>query len=346
MSYDVSKYVNEFHDECVFMSEASKQTPRSRREANRKRLKIGLIANKDPQLEMFVVQGSYAMHTMVQSEVETSDIDDGAVFTRQSLEGPRGGDKTANEAKEMVLRALSFKDEFNTPPKVRKNCVRVYYNDGFHVDIPVYRTFEEDGRTKKEIASAGEWKTSDPEDITIWFNDAVTSKSPDNTNGRQLRRIVRLLKYWSKSRSSWAMPSGFIISVLAEEIYPHHGWVDRDDQALLAVMRGIRNRLLFGDKRVYRPVEPREEITNDLSLSRVWNMSDELKGAIDQLSKIERFDCDTLMALKALKSVFFTDFWDKRIKELEDDSGSGNSGKSPAEPRQPVDKRGGTGQYA
>ena len=103
--------------------------------------------------------------------------------------------------------------------------------------------------------------------------------------------------------------------------------------------------LLFGE-RVYRPVDPREEITNDQSLSRVRKMRDELKGAIDELSKIERSDCDELMALKALKSVFFTDFWDKRIKELEDDSGSGNSGKLPAEPKQPVDKRGGTGQYA
>jgi hypothetical protein len=345
MSYDANKPINEFHNERIFVAEASKQTARDRREANRRRLENGLTANEDPQPEKFVVQGSYAMHTMVQSEVETSDIDDGAVFARSSLKGPRDGDKTANEAKEMVRKALSVKDEFKTPPEVRKNCVRVYYNDGFHVDIPVYRTFEEDGRTKKEIASAGEWKTSDPEDITNWFNDAVTSKSPDETNGRQLRRIVRFLKYWSKSRSSWAMPSGFIISVLTEEIYPHQGWTDRDDQALLAVMRGIRNRLLFKE-RVDRPVDPKEEITNDQSLSRVRNMRDELKGAIDELSKIERSDCDELMALKALKSVFYSDFWDKRIKELEDDSGSGNSGKLPAEPKQPVDKRGGTGQYA
>jgi hypothetical protein len=141
------------------------------------------------------------------------------------------------------------------------------------------------------------------------------------------------------------MPSGFIISVLTEEIYPQQGWPDRDDQGLLDVMRGIRNRLLFSE-RVCRPVDPREEITNDQSLSRVRKMRDELKGAIDELSKIERSDCDELMALKALKSVFFTDFWDKRIKELEDDSGSGNSGKLPAAPKQPVDKRGGTGQYA
>lgn len=345
MSYDANKQLTDFHNVCVFVDDDSLQTARDRRDANRKRLKNGLTTNEEPQPDEFVQQGSYAMHTMVQSEVETSDIDDGVVFSRSALKGTRDGDKTANDAKAMVCKALSVKDAFNTPPEVRRNCVRVYYNDGFHVDIPVYRTYEEDGKTIKELASAGDWKTSAPEDITNWFKDAVISKSPDISNGRQLRRIVRLLKYWSKSRSSWAMPSGFIISVLTEESYPHQGWAGRDDQALLAVMRAIRNRLIF-EERVYRPVEPIEEITNNQSLSRVRKMRDELKGAIDELSKIERSDCDELMALKALKSVFYTDFWDKRIKELEDDSGSGNSGKLPAEPKQPVDKRGGTGQYA
>ena len=345
MSYDANKHLTDFHNERVFVDDASLQTARDRRDANRKRLKNGLTSNEDPQPEEFVQQGSYAMRTMVQSEVDTSDIDDGAVFSRSSLKGPREGDKSANDAKEMVRKALSVKDEFNTPPEVRKNCVRVYYNDGFHVDIPVYRTFEEDGNTKKELASAGAWKTSAPEDITNWFNDSVTSKSPDETNGRQLRRIVRLLKYWSKSRSSWAMPSGFIISVLANEAYPHQGKVNRDDQALLVVMRSIRNRLLLQEN-VYRPVDPKEEITTEQTLSRIRKMRDELKGAIDELSKIDRHDCDELMALKALKSVFYTDYWDKRIKELEDNSGSGSSGKLPAEPRQAVDKSGGAGQYA
>ena len=345
MSYDANKHLTDFHNERVFVDDESLQTARDRRDANRNRLERGLTANGDPQPEKFVQQGSYAMRTMVQSEVDTSDIDDGAVFARSSLKGPREGDKTANEAKEMVCKALSVSGKFNTPPEVRKNCVRVYYNDGFHVDIPVYRTFEEDGKTKKELASAGTWKTSAPEDITNWFNDSVTSKSPDETNGRQLRRIVRLLKYWSKSRSSWAMPSGFIISVLVNEAFPYQGKLNRDDQALLAVMRSIRNRLLFQEK-VYRPVDPQEEITTEQTLSRVRKMREELKGAIDELSKIDRSDCDELMALKALKSVFYTDYWDKRIKELEDDSGSGSSSKQRAAPMLAVDKRGGTGQYA
>lgn len=346
MSYDANKELTKFHDEKVFVDEADLQVPRDRREANRKRLKSGLSANNEPNPIEFVAQGSYAMRTMVQSEINSSDIDDGAVFDRAALKGPRNGDRTANDAKEMVRKALDKKDEFDKPPEVRGNCVRVHYKDGFHVDIPVYRTYSENNLTVKELASTGVWKASAPEDITNWFNDQVNSKSPDDKNGRQMRRIVRLLKYWSRSRVSWNMPSGFIISILTDEVYQQNGWKDRDDEALLNVMRRIKDRLL-SNERVYRPVSPRDEVTNDKSLGRIRKMRDELSGAINELSKLERADCNELMALKALKAVFSTDFWDKRIKELEDggDNGGG-SGKGSTTPKQPIDKRGGTGIYA
>lgn len=346
MSYDANKHLTNFHDERVFVDNDDLTLARQRRQANRDRLKKGLEVDGEPQPTEFVPQGSYAMSTMVQSEIDTSDIDDGAVFERETLKGDRGGDRSANDAKEMVRKAIATRNEFKTPPETRSNCVRVFYNDGFHVDIPVYRTSDDNGLTQKEIASTGTWKTSAPEDITNWFNNQVTTKSPDILNGRQLCRVVRLLKYWSKSRGSWTMPSGFILSVLTDEAYYSPGWFGRDDQALLSVMRSIRNRLQMNE-RVYRPVEPREEITNDRTLGRIRKLRDELGGAINELSKIERADCDELMALNALKTVFNSDYWDDRIKELEDGGQGGNSGKGgPAEPRQPVEKKGGTGQYA
>lgn len=348
MSYNANGPLNNFHDDRVFVDNASLGVARQRRQANRDRLDRGLKADKEPVPTEYVPQGSYAMKTMVQSEVDTSDIDDGAVFDREALKGARGADRTTNDVKEMVRKALAANDAFNTPPEVRGNCVRVYYNDGFHVDIPIYRAYSEDGAIKKELASTGSWKVSAPEDVTNWFNQQVDSKSPEDKNSRQMRRIVRLMKYWSKSRCSWCMPSGFVISVLVDEAYPYNGWADRDDQALLAVMRHIRTRLVGGNERVYRPVSPHEEVTSDQALGRVRKMRDELASAIDELSKIERADCDELMALKALKSVFKSDFWDGRIKALEDDGGGndGGSGKGSAEPKQPVDKRGGPGQYA
>lgn len=348
MAYDANKHLTGFHNGRVFVGEDNLGVARQRRQANRDRLERGLKKDEEPLPLEYVIQGSYAMGTMVLSEVESSDIDDGAVFDREALKGCRGGDRTPCDAKEMVRKALASENKFNTPPEVRGNCVRVYYNDGFHVDIPVYRKYEEDGVTHKELASTGTWKISAPEDITNWFNSKVNEKSPDEKNGRQMRRVVRLIKYWSKSRSTWRMPSGFIISVLVDEAYKYTGWADRDDLALLNVMRSIRNRLLFNEK-VCRPVSPTEEITNDRTYGRVRSMRDEFAWAIEELSKIERADCDELMTLKALKKVFNTDYWDSRIEELEEDDdgdGGGGGGKAYSQPKQPVDKRGGTGQYA
>lgn len=345
MAYDANKHLTAFHDDRVFVNEEMLGIARQRRDSNRARLDKGLETQGQPKPQESVQQGSYAMSTMVQSEVANSDIDDGAVFSREALKGPKGGDKTASDAKEMVRNALAAKEEFKTPPEIRGNCVRVFYNDGFHVDIPVYRTYEEDGKTRKELASTGEWKDSAPEDITNWFNGQVTAKSPDTTKGRQMRRVVRLLKYWSKSRSTWNMPSGFVLSVLVDEAYTYPGHAERDDRALLSVMRTIRTRLQMQGVAVKRPVEPREEITSERTYAKVRNLRDGLANAIEELSKIEQAGCDELMALKALKTVFHTDYWDARIRELE--NGGGGGGKAvPAEPKQPVDKRGGAGQYA
>lgn len=358
MSYNANDHLVRFHGSRVFVNDDALSLARQRRQANRDRLKKGLDAAKEPQALEHVAQGSYAMCTMVQAESESSDIDDGVVFSREALKGSRGGDRTANDAKEMVRAAVASTGDYKTPPEVRGNCVRIYYADGFHVDMPVYRKYEENGTTHKELASTGTWKASAPEDITTWFNEQVTAKSPDNTNGRQMRRMVRLLKAWSKSRTSWSMPSGFILSVLVDEqYYSNQSWKDRDDLALIYVMRAIRNRLQ-SDERVYRPVPPREEITRDSTLGRIRKLRDELEYAIAELSKIERADCDELMALKALKTMFFTDFFDGRIKEIEDCDGDGGNGGgkggggdgggrgAAAVPTSPVKKQGGSGQYA
>lgn len=347
MSYNANEHIVKFHGARLFLDSDSLSLARQRRQANRDRLKKGLDTAKEPLPLEHVAQGSYAMSTMVQSESESSDIDDGAVFSREELKGSRGGDRTASEAKEMVRAAIASTDNFKTPPEVRSNCVRIYYADGFHVDMPVYRKYEKDGITHKELASAGTWKASAPEDITTWFNGQVIAKSPDDKNGRQMRRMVRLLKAWSKSRTSWSMPSGFILSVLVDEqYYMNQSWKDRDDLALLHLMRAIRSRLMYNE-RVYRPVSPREEITRDSTLGRIRKLRDELEIAIAEFSKIERSDCDELMTLKALKTMFFTDYFDDRIKEIQDGNGSDGGGRGIAvAPISPVKKQGGSGQYA
>lgn len=333
----------------VQLTEVQKKKMRSRRNANRERLKRGLEEDGDPEPLRFVKQGSYAMHTMVQANADTSDIDDGAVFKKDDLKGARGGEYSALDAKQMVRDALDD-GSFKMAPEVRTNCVRVYYDDGFTVDVPVYREVESAGRTYYELAGP-DWKESDPEAVTDWFNKNVNAKSPDIVHGRQMRRLVRLLKAWSKSRSSWNLPSGLVLSILTNEGYfLNPAWKERDDQAFLAVLTAIYQRLVV-NRRVYRPVSPHDEITKSSDDANMRELRDRLKEGIQTLAVLLSPKAGRLETLKAYKSFFSTDYFDAEIAKLEKPQKAAlaapaiitNSG---AQPQREFIKRGGEGQYA
>lgn len=340
-----------FLDE-VQLKDDQKDKMRQRRNANRDRLKRELAKRGNPVPIRFVVQGSYAMHTMVQANVDSSDIDDGAVFKKGDLKGPKGGEFSTLDARKMVRDALDD-GSFKKPPEVHTNCVRVYYDDGFTVDIPVYREDENTVSKHYELASV-DWKPSDPEAVTAWFNKNVSEKSPDDVDGQQMRRIVRLLKAWTKSRSSWNLPSGFVLSILVNEAYfLNHGWKERDDQAFLAVLNSVHQRLLV-NLRVRRPVPPDEEITKSEDDPDIRDLRDRVKEGLATLSVLADPACDRLKALKAYKSFFSTDYFDSKIAELEKQkkgqaavaTAGAHITTSGREPQREFIKRGGQGSYA
>ena len=308
MIYDCSSEMAKYHNEKVRLSEADKDKLRGYRDANLDRLKKGLEKNSDPAYKDHILQGSYAMHTLNQHPDNDYDIDVGIIFDREDLKGSQSGDKIALVARQMVCDAMQD-DRFNTPPEVLKNCVRVYYEDGYHVDMPVYRQYEDMyGDIVQELASS-DWEESDPEAITEWFNDEVIDKSLDIANGRQMRRITRLIKKWARSRSSWIMPSGFIISVLVDERYVSKE--GRDDEALYETLKAIRNRL-SRDKQVYNPVNG--DLISDGKESQLQAMYDELDKALNEtLYILEDMNCTHEQAMKAWSKFFSDDFFKDQI---------------------------------
>ncbi|MCB1092958.1 MAG: hypothetical protein KDL87_15580, partial [Verrucomicrobiae bacterium] len=133
---DCNKDVSNYHRDRVILNSGQRKQLRERRNANRDRVKKGLAKNDDPLPEEFIIQGSYAAKTTIQEPANAYDIDDGAAFDKEGLRGRQGGHKTALDAKKMVRDAVD-NGAFKTPPQVKTNCVRVQYDDGTHVDIPV-----------------------------------------------------------------------------------------------------------------------------------------------------------------------------------------------------------------
>jgi hypothetical protein len=312
--FDCADDVLAFHDDKVTLPQAERTEMRSRRDANRDRLKKGLKDAKKPAPREFVSQGSYAMKTMTQHRQKDYDIDDGVYFSKEVLVGDRGQEMSALQARQMVRDAVDD-GSFKTPPKVRRNCVRVHYEAGFHVDLPVYRritTKDVFGNESyhHELASS-EWKRSDARDVTEWFEAENDNQSPDVDNGGQLRRIVRQIKKYGRSRESWKgqILSGFGTTKLVTECF--RGDASREDKALYDTMKAMRDRLNW-NLVVAHPVTPNETITSGTDDARARFLRDRLGEAIDTFAPLFEYGCTRMQALKCWDKVFATTFFSER----------------------------------
>lgn len=309
--FDCSKDLRAYHDQEVNLPVPERDNMRDRRDANRKRVRNGLEAESEPAPNEFVSQGSYAMKTMVQDPDNDYDIDDGVYFDKEDLVGPRGAELSSLQARQLVRDAVDDGD-FKQAPEVRSNCVRVLYQAGYHVDLPVYRRVVTSGffgeEVHNELASSSGWKRSDARHVSDWYEEK-RGESPD---GHLLLRINRDLKKFAKSRESWraGILSGFGISVLVVECFKAD---DREDVALYETMVAIRDRLDW-DLEIEHPVTPGDFITNGFDDARARSFREKLTDAINWLEPLFDDDCTREQALKCWDKVFATDFFVERVE--------------------------------
>ena len=307
---DYSKDIVNYHDDRVQLTSNQKTELRNRRDANRNRVRDGLKGAGDPQPKKFVAQGSFSMGTTIQEPDRDYDIDDGVVFSQESLQGPRGADKTALETRHMVCDAVDD-GSFKRPPEIKKNCVRVFYNDGPHVDLPVYRQVASP-KHPYELASS-EWRVSDPEGVNAWFS-ACLDRAGEKGRG-QLRRLIRLLKSFCANRPSYSLPSGFVLTVLCQEQYWIHD--ERLDRAFESVLQRIYDRLCQS-LYVRHPIVDEWLIDEDSSY-KTDKLRDLLRSSLDEMEVLDRPNCTRSRALKVWKKVLATDYFDKDIEQAESD---------------------------
>lgn len=297
----------------VKLSDDDRQDIKDKADTNRQRLKGGLAANDDPEPIGMHTQGSYSMKTMIQEGDGDYDIDDGVYFEKDDLVGPQGGEMSALAVRKMVCNALQDK-RFKTAPEVRKNCVRVYYNDGYHVDVPSYRKIKVKDPISGELKTAWElassdWKRSDARAVTNWFKNANKTKCSDATNdgnSGQFVRMARLMKKFARSRASWKplTTSGFAISRLVDYCYLEDSL--RDDQTFRRLMKEIHSRLGYDDEIGHPTLN--ENIV-DSGNAKVAFFRDCLEDNLKHLEILDEPDCTHAQAMKAWDRVFATDWF-------------------------------------
>lgn len=308
--------IKAFHDEEVKLKKEARKGILTKAKNNQGRIKDGLAENGDPDPRGFWTQGSYAMDTMILRPNNDYDIDAGCYFHADKV-----SNISARTMREKV-RAAADLAQFKKPPEVKKNCVRIYYEAGYHIDVPVYQSEkDEDGNETVKLASGNAWRDdSDPRRVTRWFRK-------ESQNKPCLKKVVRLLKAFCKD----GKPSGLILSVLACEIPILDG---KDDDMLHRAMRAIKLRL---DTRLSVHLFD-EECLEPKDSTVMSKFRDQLADALEHLKVLDDELSSRSEQLRAWKRVFKCDFFDDAIEEEErKNSGNGNnSGGASVAPAMPT----------
>jgi len=319
--FDCGEDMGKFHDDEITLSSGERTEMRERRNTGRRRLEIGLDEEEHPQPKITCTQGSYAMHTMVQDDECDYDIDDGIYFAEEDLVDELGSPLTPQQAKERVCAALSRDKRFASPAQVFPKCVRQVYNEGYHIDMPVYRIRMEDdgqGSTQEiyELAGDGTWDASDARATTRWFKGEVSRlNSVKDGRGNQMRRIVRLTKGFARSRADWKdqTTSGIVITTLViDHFVPSEG---RDDEALLEPWEAIRDQLKKSTQ-VAHPVNASN--LAEEGNAKVAFFRDKLNWALGELAVLEK-SCTRSEARQAWDSVFDANYFQNLPEPKEED---------------------------
>ncbi|MBL9169921.1 MAG: hypothetical protein JNN07_19450, partial [Verrucomicrobiales bacterium] len=292
MSINYHRQIQAYESEKVNLSDKVREDLYSKRDTNRNRLKANLPERV--KISSFISQGSMAIRTTVQEENQDYDIDDGVSFHAETLTLEKA-DMTARETQEMVRDALKNDDRLKKPPEIIGNCVRVFYREGYHVDVPsfrVYRPGEKDER--QELAGENGWRASDPTEINAWFERRVQELNRIQEDaGGQFRRMIRLLKRFARSRGDkWDLPNGLKLTMLADECFERS--LDRDDRAFFDLLQNLANRLqknLIVLNRA-QSKEPQDQLTKSDKDPNMIELKKRVNEALEKLAVTRNANSD------------------------------------------------------
>ena len=297
---DFSHKLNSFYSAHVRLTQRAKTDLREKRDRNEERVKKGLIDAERPRPIEFIKQGSFRHGTLVQPPQghasDKYDIDEGIVFEREE----RG---SARNARKWVADAISSQGR-NLDVQIKPRCVRVTYSNGVQCDFPVlsYRK----GILLSgiyELSDGDEWVATDPHHIAKWVDDRVQNSSIDKSGHYQLRKMIRLTKYFAKVQAKTnkkKAPSGLILTSLVIEAYRDHE--SRDDLAFVEILDYLSD------------IDPDEDVLADGDVvSKFADRSrlDFLKSmSCEALEKFENSSCEN-----ALNFIFQHTFFEEDSEE-------------------------------
>lgn len=268
---DLNKLFEDFHDE-ISLTKTYKDKITKGRDALRTRIgnKFEEKGRKKPQ---HCTQGSYAMRTAIMPTGDDEfDLDNGVYLKGYSIE--QDDWPSTQTVHTWVKDAVN--GHTSNPPIDKNTCVRVVYEDKYHIDLPIYIMGENsDGDSIAYLAHKSKgWIESDPKAFTNWFQGFV------NDNGQQIRHMVKYLKAWKDHKNIDI--KGMAITILVCNNFSVTA--NRDDISLLDTVTNIIDSL-EDSFHCYKPVTPTDEDLfadiSETSKNSILNGLNNLKRKLD-----------------------------------------------------------------
>lgn len=170
-----------------------------------------------PRVVKMIPQGSWAHETII-SPINGREVD--ADFLVQLKEEPDWtyDPKQYNNA---VYRVLDNHSTYGGMPHGRKcRCVYVEYANATHVDVVPYIVLA-DGRKVIVNRDDNQFENTDPEGFTAWMKDK------DKIANRNLRKVIRLMKYLRDHKGSFnGVKSILLTTLLGEQVQAYKKVLD------------------------------------------------------------------------------------------------------------------------
>jgi hypothetical protein len=277
------KEFTKFNKEIRLTSSRREKLKTSRKEI-KKKIRKWFRDNKPDELQpKFHGQGSFEMNTGV-NPISEKDADDNTLLKYDLDFGIYFIEKEDEDNKQLIETWHNWvykavEDHTNKKPVKKTTCIRVIFNDGHHIDLPIY--YKLDDVIELAHKSKG-WIESDPKEFYEWFN---------NLKNIQLERIIRYLKAWKNYRelndTNLKLPSGFELTILAANNYVED---DNDDKAIRETVRNIDTELnKINCFKCLRPTTPKDEdVFADYSAERKGNFLSTLKSLLNDLDRAKK----------------------------------------------------------
>ncbi len=169
-------------------------------------VRIGLDDEVGPMLRGHTPQGSWAHQTIIEP-VGGREFDADILLELDENEDWNASPKQYTAEVYAAFRRSAYRDMV----RQKTRCIRVVYANDCHVDVVPY-IVRADGTEVIVNSVEDKFEDTNPTGFTSWMKDK------DDLANRNLRRVIRLLKYLRDYKTTFSVPSVILTTFLGERV--------------------------------------------------------------------------------------------------------------------------------